>query len=71
MKVSFKDATKIQNGRHGSTQQKKSEIIQILLSHPPRYGDVQVTFSKFYWNSKWPIFTHLKLWFAVARHNFK
>ena len=22
----------------------KSEIIQILLSHSPRYGDVQVTF---------------------------
>ena len=26
----------------------KSEIIQILLSHPPPYGDVQVTFSRFY-----------------------
>ena len=26
----------------------KSEIIQILLSHFPRYGDVQVTFSTFY-----------------------
>ena len=26
----------------------KSEIIQILLSHYPRYGDVQVTFSRFY-----------------------
>ena len=31
----------------------KSEIIQILLSHSPPYGDVQVTFSRFYWNSKW------------------
>ena len=31
-----------------------SEIIQILLSHSPWYGDVQVTFSRFYWNSKWP-----------------
>ena len=26
----------------------KSEIIQILLSHSPPYGDVQVTFSRFY-----------------------
>ena len=26
----------------------KSEIIRILLSHFPRYGDVQVTFSRFY-----------------------
>ena len=32
----------------------KSEIIQILLSHSPWYADVQVTFSRFYWNSKWP-----------------
>ena len=30
------------------TQKLKSEIIQILLSHPPPYGDVQVTFSRFY-----------------------
>ena len=35
-------------------QNLKSEIIQISLSHSPRYGDVQVTFSRFYWNSKWP-----------------
>ena len=49
----FKDATKFQNGRQRSTPkflwaQKllklKSEIIQILLSHSTRYGDVQVTF---------------------------
>ena len=26
----------------------KSEIIQILLSHSPPYGDVHVTFSRFY-----------------------
>ena len=25
-----------------------SEIIQILLSHSPRYGDVQVIFLRFY-----------------------
>ena len=37
----------------------KSEIIQILLSHSPPYGDVQVTFSKFYLNSKWPPRTNL------------
>ena len=29
-------------------QNLKSEIIQILLSHPPQYGDVNVTFSRFY-----------------------
>ena len=32
----------------------KSEIIQILLSHSLPYGDVQVTFLRFYWISKWP-----------------
>ena len=32
----------------------RSEIIQILLSHSPRYGDVHVIFSRFYGNSKWP-----------------
>ena len=52
----LKDANKIQNGCHKSTPkflwaQKKSKIIQILLSHPPSYD---VTFSKFHWNSKWP-----------------
>ena len=26
----------------------KSEIIQILLSHSPRYGDVQMIFLRFY-----------------------
>ena len=54
----FKDATKIQNGRQRSTQKKfvgaktlklkVKKIIQILLSHSPPYGDVQVTFSRFY-----------------------
>ena len=29
-------------------QNLKSEIIQILLAHSPPYGDVQVTFSRFY-----------------------
>ena len=29
-------------------QNLKSEIIQILLSHFPRYGDVQVIFLRFY-----------------------
>ena len=51
----FKDATKIQNGRQKSTPkifvgaktlklQKTSESIQILQSHSPQYGDVQVIF---------------------------
>ena len=51
----LKDVTEILNGRQGSTpvlfynaKTLKSEIIQILLSHSPRYGDVQVTFSRFY-----------------------
>ena len=26
----------------------KTKFIQILLSHPPLYGDVQVTFSRFF-----------------------
>ena len=59
----FEDATKIQNGRQKSnpknfvgakTLKLMSEIILISLSHSPPYGDVQVTFSRFYWNSKWP-----------------
>ena len=60
----FRDATKIQNGRQRATlnffvgaktlKLKVGKIIQILLSHSPWYGDVQVSFSKFYWNSKWP-----------------
>ena len=46
-----------QHGHHGSPSiflwaQKlknlKLEIIQILQSHSPRYGDVQVIFSRFY-----------------------
>ena len=49
----FKDATKTQNGRQRSTpnlfvgaktQKLKSEIIKILQSHSPRYGDVQMIF---------------------------
>ena len=57
----FKDATKFQNGRQRSSlnflwaqklQNLKLEIIQILLS--PRYGDVQLIFLRFYWNSKRP-----------------
>ena len=52
----FKDATKIQNDRHRLTPKilwaqklkKKSEIIQILLSHSPSFGNVQVTFLRFY-----------------------
>ena len=55
----FRDATKIQNGRQMSTLKffvgaKTLKLIQISLSHSPWYGDVQVTFSRFYWNSKWP-----------------
>ena len=53
----FKDATKIQNGRQkstlnlfvGSKTQEKNKS-QILLSRSPRYGDMQVIFSRFYWN---------------------
>ena len=40
-------------------QNLKKEIIQILLSHFPRYGDVQVIFLRFYWNSKWPPWINL------------
>ena len=54
-------AAKIQNGRQPKKktskknfQNLKSEITQILLLYSPRYGDVQATFSMFYWNSKWP-----------------
>ena len=59
----FKDATKFQNGCQRSTlkffvsaktTKLKKKIIQILLSDFPQYGDVQVIFLGFYWNSKWP-----------------
>ena len=59
----FQGFTEIQNDRHRSTlislgSQKiknlKSVIIQILQSHSPRYGDVQVIVLRFYCNSKWP-----------------
>ena len=53
-KYFFKDATKIQNGRQNFYGWENSEIIQILLSHPPPYGDVHVFFSSCYKNSKWP-----------------
>ena len=54
--MTFLSFTDIQNGRHRSTliflgaqklQNFKSEIIQISLSHSPRYGDVQVIFLGF------------------------
>ena len=49
----FKDATKFQNGRQKSTPKffvgaKTSEIIQILQSHSPQYGDMQVIFLRFW-----------------------
>ena len=51
----FKMATIGQHQKiYGRKNLKKSKIIQILLSHSPPYGDVQVTFSRFYLNSKWP-----------------
>ena len=31
-----------------------TEIIQILQSHSPQYGEVQGIFLRFCWNSKWP-----------------
>ena len=48
----FKDATKIQNSHQSSPNvfeganifKLTSQIIQILQSHSPRYGDVQVIF---------------------------
>ena len=40
----FKDAKKIENGRHKSL---KFEIILILQSHSQQYGDVKVIFSRF------------------------
>ena len=49
----FEDATKFQNGRQRSTPIFLwAQKLQNLESE--RYGDVQVTFSRFYWNSKWP-----------------
>ena len=58
-KFFFFDTTKIQYGRQRSKLKffvgaktlivyLKSEIIQIVLSHNPRYGDVQVPLSRFY-----------------------
>ena len=69
----FKDATKFQNGRQRSTPTffvgVKTKIIRILLSHSPRYGDVQVTFSRFYWNSKLPPW--INSIFSCGRKNWK
>ena len=48
----FKMAARGQLQKNLGAKNLKSEIIQILLSHSPPYGDVQVTFSRFYWNSK-------------------
>ena len=39
-----------------------SEIIQILESHSPQYGDVQVIFLRFCWNLKWPPRINLLFW---------
>ena len=59
----FWDATQIQNGRQRSTLKffvgAKTVKLEFrnFSNFPitfPRYGDVQVTFSRFYWNSKWP-----------------
>ena len=44
----------------------KSEIIQILLSPSLPYGDVLVTFSRFYWNWKWLPLINLNF-FEVAK----
>ena len=42
----------------------KSEIIQILLSHSPRYGDVQVNILSFFLNFKMAAMVklHIFLW---------
>ena len=44
----FKMAARGQLQKNLGAKNLKSEIIQILLSHSPPYGDVQVTFSRFY-----------------------
>ena len=65
----LKHFAEIKNDHHGSTaiflwaQKIKSEIIQILQSHSPRYGDVQVIFSRFCWRSKWPPRINFISWF--------
>ena len=43
----------------------RKDIIQILLSHPPPYEDVQVTFWRFFWNSKWPLQTNFNFLFGA------
>ena len=52
-----------------SLQNLRKEIIQILLSHFPRYGDVQVIFLRFYCNSKWPPW--INFIFSCGRKNWK
>ena len=78
----FKDATKFQNGRQRSTPnffvggktlklkvRNDSNFTITLLSHSPQYGDVQVIFSRFYWNSKWPPW--INFIFFCGRKNWK
>ena len=50
--MAAKEQHKFFGGRKNSKN--KSEIIHILQSHSLRYGDVQVIFLGFCWNSKWP-----------------
>ena len=50
-------------------QNLRKEIIQILLSHFPRYGDVQMIFLRFYWNSKWAPW--INFIFSCGRKNWK
>ena len=59
MLLKFKMAARSQLQNFCGCKNLMSEIMQILLSHPPPYGDVQVTFSRFYRNSKWPPGTNL------------
>ena len=50
----FKMAAKSQLQIFFERENLTSEIFQILQSHSPRYGDVQIYFLRFCWNSKWP-----------------
>ena len=72
-------ATKIQNCRQKSTPNffvgaktlnLTSEIIQISQLHSPQYGDVQVMFLRFCWNSEWPPRINFNF-FEVAKTLFK
>ena len=53
VQVIFKDAAKIQNGPQRSTSKFKVRNYSNYTTHFQWYGDVQVTFFRFYWNSKW------------------